>query len=66
MRTTNTKYRLSILINLNDVGDVILPRRFRDLVKTIEDFNKTFTDKNVFLRAGQPVGKCKLIEFVQQ
>ncbi|KAK9718353.1 hypothetical protein QE152_g23228 [Popillia japonica] len=66
MRTINTKYGLSIVVNLDNFGDVILPSRFRDLAETIEEFNNTFTQNNVFLKAGQQVGKYIPIEFVQQ
>ncbi|KAK9737472.1 hypothetical protein QE152_g10684 [Popillia japonica] len=38
MRTINTKYGLSILVNLDDFGDVILPSRFRAILVNLDDF----------------------------
>lgn len=66
MRTIGTKYGISILVNLTDIGDVILPSRFRDLCETLEEMNKTFVEKNVFLKPLPAIGKYIPIEFIEE
>ena len=66
MTSINTKYGAAILVNIEGIGDVILSKRFSDLIDQIDQLNADFENKNIYLEVFPAIGKYVPIEFTEQ
>ena len=59
-----TKYGEALIVQLSDVGEVFLPKRFSDMIMKINELNLEAQSKNMYLtKTGETVGKYTPIEF---
>ena len=65
MTAINTKYGAAVLVNIENMGDVILPKRFSTLIDQIDQLNEDFEKKSTYLEVFPAVGKYVPIEFTE-
>ena len=58
-----TKFGVSLIVTLEEVGDIIMPSRFRNLVDKIDEMNEAIEEKPIYLERGEAVEKFIPVEF---
>ena len=66
LSTITTKYGNSIIATLDEVGDVILPKRFGTLSDKVDQINSVIQSENkIYLIVRDKIGKYTPIDFTE-